>query len=112
MNRGQARIPIDQLRPGDRVDQVFLVAVRELRQTKAGKPYIQATVRLQGALGILNDRAVAHEVLADLAIAARPNEDVAPELKRLAKRADGGNKQLRRKLAAAWKAFRKVEPFW
>lgn len=78
----------------------------------AVKPYIQATVRLQGALGILNDRAVAHEVLADLAIAARPNEDVAPELKRLAKRADGGNKQLRRKLAAAWKAFRKVEPFW
>lgn len=78
----------------------------------AAKSYIEATARLQGALGILNDRAVAHEVLADLAIAARPNEDVAPELKRLAKRADGGNKRLRHKLAAAWKTFRKVEPFW
>ncbi|MFZ5778603.1 MAG: CHAD domain-containing protein [Pseudomonadota bacterium] len=78
----------------------------------AVKPYIEATARLQGALGILNDRAVAHEVLADLAIAARSTEDVAPELKRLAKQADGGNKRLRRKLAAAWTAFRKVEPFW
>ena len=45
MNRSQTRIPIDQLRPGDRVDQVFLVALRELRQTKAGKPYIQATLQ-------------------------------------------------------------------
>ena len=36
------------------------------------KPYIEATVRLQGALGALNDRAVAAHVLADLATAARP----------------------------------------
>ncbi|NIA07980.1 MAG: HD domain-containing protein, partial [Actinobacteria bacterium] len=45
MNHNQARIPIDQLRPGDRVTQVFLIAARELRQTKAGKPYIQATLQ-------------------------------------------------------------------
>ena len=45
MNSEQARIPVDQLRPGDRVTQVFLVAARELRQTKAGKPYIQATLQ-------------------------------------------------------------------
>ena len=44
-NSGQARIPIDQLRPGDRVTQVFLVAERQLRQTKTGKPYIQATLQ-------------------------------------------------------------------
>ena len=44
-NSSQARIPIDQLRPGDRVTQVFLIAIRELRQTKAGKPYIQATLQ-------------------------------------------------------------------
>jgi 3'-5' exoribonuclease len=44
-NSGQAHIPIDQLRPGDRVTQVFLVAVRELRQTKTGKPYIQAILQ-------------------------------------------------------------------
>ena len=45
MNSEQARIPVDQLRPGDRVTQVFLVAARELRQTKAGKSYIQATLQ-------------------------------------------------------------------
>ena len=45
MNRNQARIPVDQLTPGDRVTQVFLVAARELRQTKAGKPFIQATLQ-------------------------------------------------------------------
>ena len=42
------------------------------------KPYIEATVRLQGALGALNDRAVAAHVLADLATAARPSEDAGP----------------------------------
>ena len=75
-------------------------------------PYIEATVRLQGALGALNDRAVAQHVLADLATAARPTEDVAKPLKRLAKQAASGNKRRRRKLERAWKAFRKAERFW
>ena len=42
------RISVDQLRPGDRADQVFLVASRELRQTKTGKYYIQAILQDRG----------------------------------------------------------------
>jgi CHAD domain-containing protein len=76
------------------------------------KPYIEATVRLQGALGALNDRAVAAHVLADLATAARPTEDVARLLKALAKQAASGSKRRRRKLEQAWKDFRKAGCFW
>jgi CHAD domain-containing protein len=78
----------------------------------AAKPYIEATVRLQGALGALNDRAVARHMLADLATAARPTEDVAKSLKRLAKQAESGEKRRRRKLEKAWKVFKKAEKFW
>ena len=80
--------------------------------SRAAKPYIQATVRLQGALGALNDRAVAAHVLADLATAARPSEDVAAPLKALAKQVERGTKRRRRKLEQAWEAFRKAERFW
>lgn len=45
MNPGQRRIPIDQLRRDDRVEQVFLVSSRELRRAKSGKPFIQATLQ-------------------------------------------------------------------
>lgn len=78
----------------------------------AAKPYIEATVRLQGALGTLNDRAVARHVLADLATAARPTEDVAKALKLLSKQAESGEKRRRRKLERAWKTFRQSERFW
>lgn len=80
--------------------------------SEAATPYIEATVRLQGALGALNDRAVARHVLADLAVAARPSEDVARPLKELARQAASGDKRRRRKLAEAWKAFRRAERFW
>ncbi|HTE36000.1 MAG TPA: CHAD domain-containing protein, partial [Reyranella sp.] len=76
------------------------------------KPYIEATVRLQGALGPLNDRAVAAHMLADLATAARPTEDVARPLKALAKQAASGSKRRRHKLEQAWKDFRKAGCFW
>jgi CHAD domain-containing protein len=76
------------------------------------KSYIEATVRLQGALGALNDRAVAAYVLADLATAARPAEDAARPLKALAKQAASGSKRRRRKLERAWKEFRKAGCFW
>jgi CHAD domain-containing protein len=76
------------------------------------KSYIEATVRLQGALGALNDRAVAAYVLADLATAARPSEDAARPLKALAKQAASGSKRRRRKLERAWKEFRKAGCFW
>lgn len=76
------------------------------------KPYIEATVRLQGALGALNDRAVAARMIADLATAARPTEDAAGPLKVLARQAAGGDKRRRRKLERAWKDFRKVGRFW
>lgn len=76
------------------------------------KPYIQATVRLQGALGAMNDRAVARHMLADLATAARPSEDAKKPLKRLAKQTEAGEKGRRRRLELAWKAFRNAERFW
>lgn len=76
------------------------------------KPYIDATARLQGALGALNDRAVAAQVLADLATAARPKEDVALPLKALAKQVASGEKRRRRRLERAWATFRKTGRFW
>ncbi len=78
----------------------------------AAKPYIEATTRLQGALGALNDRATAAAMLADIAMAARPNEDTAAPLKALARQAMSGEKRRRRKLERAWKEFRKAECFW
>jgi len=74
--------------------------------------YIEATVRLQGALGTLNDRAVAAQMLEDIAVAARPTEDVEQPLARLAKQARSGDKRRRRKLEQAWRTFRKTERFW
>lgn len=78
----------------------------------AAKAYIEATVRLQGALGALNDRAAAAQVVADLALAARPTEDVTLPLKVLASQAASGSKRRRRRLERAWKDFRKAERFW
>jgi CHAD domain-containing protein len=80
--------------------------------SRGARPYIEATVRLQGALGALNDRAVAAHVLADLATAARPTEDVARPLKALAKQAASGSKRRRRRLERAWTDFRKAGCFW
>jgi len=79
---------------------------------RTAKPYIEATVRLQGALGSLNDRAVAAHVMADIAVAARPTEDVERPLAKLAKQAASGAKRRRRRLQRAWKNFKKAERFW
>jgi len=79
---------------------------------RAAKAYIQATVRLQGALGSLNDRAVAAHVMADIAIAARPTEDVERPLRKLGKQVAAGEKRRRRRLGRTWKNFRKCERFW
>lgn len=76
------------------------------------KPYIEAATRLQNALGALNDRTVAEEVLADLATAARPAEDIEPALEELARQMRGGNKRRRRKLEAAWAQFAAAPCFW
>jgi CHAD domain-containing protein len=76
------------------------------------KAYIEATVRLQGALGVLNDRAVAAQMLADIAAAARPTEHVERALHKLGKEIASGEKRRRRKLEQAWKTFRKTERFW
>jgi CHAD domain-containing protein len=80
--------------------------------SKAAKAYIEATVRLQGALGALNDRAVATQMLDDIAIAARPSEDVKRLLRDLSRQADAGKKRRRDKLERSWKQFRKAECFW
>ena len=82
------------------------------RLCRAANAYIEATVRLQGALGALNDRAVAAQMLADIATAARPTEDVEKPLRNLAKQAASGDKRRRRKLQRAWKRFRKAGRFW
>jgi CHAD domain-containing protein len=79
---------------------------------KASKAYIEATVRLQGALGALNDREVAGQMMADIAVAARPTEDVEKPLRKLAKQAAADDKRRRRRLERAWKTFRDTEPFW
>lgn len=80
--------------------------------SRRAKAYIEATVRLQGALGALNDRAVAARMLADIAAAARPTEQVERALRKLGKQAASGNKRRLRKLDRAWKIFRKAERFW
>jgi len=74
--------------------------------------YIEATARLQNALGALNDRAMAQKVIDDLNVAARPAELVDRPLHALAKRLSAGGKRRERRLERAWKAFRKAEPFW
>ena len=80
--------------------------------SRAAKAYIEATVRLQGALGTLNDRAVAGQMMADIAVAARPSEDVGGALRKLAKQAASGEKRRRHRLQQAWKQFRKAGRFW
>ena len=69
-------------------------------------------MRLQGALGTLNDRVVAGQMLADIAIAARPTEDVERAISTLARQAASGEKRLRHKLQRAWKSFKKTGRFW
>jgi CHAD domain-containing protein len=98
------------------------IAIKKLRYAAAflrpafasprAKPYIEATTRLQNALGALNDRTVAAHVLSDLATAARPTEDVRLALRELAEQTKGGNKRRRRKLAEAWEQFGAVPCFW
>jgi triphosphatase len=78
----------------------------------ATKAYIEATARLQGVLGSLNDRAVAAQTANAIAQAARPSEKVAKPLARLAKEVKRGARRDHRRLARAWKAFREAEPFW
>lgn len=83
-----------------------------LFDSEATRAYIEATVRLQGALGVLNDREVAARMLADIAAAARPTEQVEGSLRRLAKQARSGDKRRRRRLQQAWKTFEKAGRFW
>ncbi|MGE5150339.1 MAG: CHAD domain-containing protein [Rhodospirillaceae bacterium] len=80
--------------------------------SRQAKAYIEATVRLQGALGALNDRAVAAQMRDDIAVAARPSEDVTRLLRQLGKQTDSGGKRRRNKLERAWKQFKKAECFW
>ncbi|MEI9901929.1 MAG: CHAD domain-containing protein [Hyphomicrobium sp.] len=104
------RIAIKKLRYA----ATFLIPAFDSPRFASGraKPYIEATVRLQGALGALNDREVAAQILADIAKAARPTEDVKRPIARLAKQAKSGNKRRRHKLMRAWSKFEKAERFW
>jgi len=129
-----ARVELDQhhekvMYRGRRIDSLdphhlhrLRIAIKKLRYaaeflqaafaSKAARPYIESTARLQGTLGAMNDRAVGRHLLADLATAARPSEDAKEPLKRLAKQTEAGEKRRRRKLERAWKAFRKADKFW
>ena len=80
--------------------------------SEGAKAYIEATTRLQGALGAMNDRAVAARMVEDLAVAARPTENVEPLLRILAKQAASGDKRRRDKVQQAWKQFKELERFW
>jgi len=80
--------------------------------SRAAKPYIEATVRLQGALGALNDHAVADRMLVDIAAASRLDEHIERALASLAKQAAAGDKRRRHKLQRAWKKFEKAGRFW
>ena len=80
--------------------------------SRAAKPYIEATARLQGALGTLNDHAVADQILASLTAASRLSETIDKALAKLGKQAKTGEKRRRQKLQRAWKRFEKVERFW
>jgi triphosphatase len=80
--------------------------------SEGAKAYIEATTRLQGALGAMNDRAVAGRMLDDIAVAARPTENVEQSLRTLAKQAASGDKRRWQKLQQAWKQFKEVERFW
>jgi CHAD domain-containing protein len=117
MQRGRKLASLD----GERLHRLR-IAIKKLRYAAGflrsafasplAKPYIEATTRLQNALGALNDRTVAAQVLGDLAIAARPTEDVRLALKELARQTKGGNKRRRRKLQEAWEQFGAVPRFW
>lgn len=80
--------------------------------SRTAKPYIEATARLQGALGTLNDHAVADQILASLTAASRLSETIDKALAKLGKQAKAGDKRRREKLQRAWKKFEKVERFW
>jgi CHAD domain-containing protein len=80
--------------------------------SKAAKPYIEATARLQGALGTLNDHAVADQILASLTAASRLSETIDKALAKLGKQAASGDRRRRQKLQRAWKKFEKAERFW
>ena len=60
----------------------------------------------------VNDRTAAAQILADIAHAARPTEQVERAVAKLAKQAKSGNKRRRHKLTRAWKTFEKAERFW
>ena len=80
--------------------------------SEGAKAYIEATMRLQGALGTMNDHAVAAQMVDDIAVAARPSENVQQPLRNLAKQAASGDKERRHKLRQAWKRFKEAERFW
>jgi CHAD domain-containing protein len=104
--------PLHELRIAIKKLRYAATFLRPAFASDKAEAYIEATVRLQGALGALNDHAVAARMLDDIAIAARPTEDVEGSLAALAKQARSGDKRRRRRLEAAWKTFRKAERFW
>ena len=81
-------------------------------QSDAAEGYANATIGLQDALGLMNDRVVSAHVLADIAQAGRSMKGVKRSCDRLTGRLARPSRGQKRGLKRAWKAFKKSEPFW
>ena len=98
------------------------IAVKKLRYAEGflrptfnsatARAFVQETAHLQDMLGVAHDRAVAPQMIADIAAAARPSDKARSPLKRLAKKLKSGAIGDNRRLRRTWKSFKKVEPFW
>ena len=81
-------------------------------QSDAAEGYAGATIALQNALGLMNDRVVSAHVLADIARAGRSTKGVKRSCHRLTGRLARPSRRQKRELKRAWKAFKKSEAFW
>jgi triphosphatase len=81
-------------------------------QSGAAEGYANATIGLQNALGLMNDRVVSAHVLADIARAGRSLKGLKRSCDRLTGRLARPSHRQRKELKRAWKAFKKSKPFW
>lgn len=78
----------------------------------ATEDYAKAAVALQDALGLMNDRTVGVQVLADIARTGRSSRKVKHSCDRLARRLSHPIRRHKKQLKYTWKACRKAQPFW
>jgi triphosphatase len=81
-------------------------------QSDAAEGYSKVAVGLQDALGVINDRTVGTQVLADIARTRRSSRKVKRSCDRLSRRLSHPSSRHKKQLKHAWKAFKKSQPFW